>query len=258
VRKPDPEHLHATARALGRATVIFVGDSEVDAETAQAAGLPFVLFTEGYRKAPADQIPHQRRVLDLGRSARRGRRAALSPAFHTGPNIQILPSRPPAASGPPPPGRRPWQRRPRGSMPRRAAPPFRFAPLSGWPAFLYQPAMAITLSTLADLAAFGFDDIIDARAPAEYAEDHLPGAISLPVLSDAERAEVGTIYKQVNPFTAKKLGAALVARNVASHLLGPWRTSRAAGGPWSIAGAAASARGPLPSFWPRSAGGSKP
>lgn len=81
--------------------------------------------------------------------------------------------------------------------------------------------MAITLTSLADLARFGFDDIIDARAPAEYADDHLPGAISLPVLSDAERAEVGTIYKQVNPFTARKLGAALVARNVAGHLLGP-------------------------------------
>lgn len=81
--------------------------------------------------------------------------------------------------------------------------------------------MPVTLSSLADLAALGFDDIIDARAPAEFAEDHLPGAISLPVLSDAERAEVGTIYKQVNPFTAKKLGAALVARNVAGHLLGP-------------------------------------
>jgi tRNA 2-selenouridine synthase len=81
--------------------------------------------------------------------------------------------------------------------------------------------MAITLTSLADLAALGFDEIIDARAPAEYAEDHLPGAISLPVLSDAQRAEVGTIYKRVNPFTAKKLGAALVARNVADHLLGP-------------------------------------
>jgi tRNA 2-selenouridine synthase len=103
----------------------------------------------------------------------------------------------------------------------QGGPPLSGCPLSGWPAFLYQPAMAITLSTLADLAAFGFDDIIDARAPAEYAEDHLPGAISLPVLSDAERAEVGTIYKQVTPFTAKKLGAALVARNVATHLLGP-------------------------------------
>ncbi len=81
--------------------------------------------------------------------------------------------------------------------------------------------MAITLTSLSDLAAQGFDDIIDARAPAEYAEDHLPGAISLPVLDDAERAEVGTIYKQVNPFTARKLGAALVARNVAAHLQGP-------------------------------------
>jgi tRNA 2-selenouridine synthase len=81
--------------------------------------------------------------------------------------------------------------------------------------------MAITLTSLSDLAAHGFDDIIDARAPAEYAEDHLPGAISLPVLDDVERAHVGTIYKQVNPFTARKLGAALVARNVAGHLQGP-------------------------------------
>lgn len=81
--------------------------------------------------------------------------------------------------------------------------------------------MAITLTSLTDLAAHGFDDIIDARAPAEYAEDHLPGAISLPVLDDAERARVGTIYKQVNPFSARKLGAALVAQNVAKHLQGP-------------------------------------
>ena len=80
--------------------------------------------------------------------------------------------------------------------------------------------MAITLTSLADLAAHGFDDIIDVRAPAEFAEDHLPGAISLPVLDDAERARVGTIYKQVSPFTARKLGAALVARNAAAHLEG--------------------------------------
>ena len=81
--------------------------------------------------------------------------------------------------------------------------------------------MAVTLTSLSDLAALGFDTIIDARAPAEYAEDHLPGAISLPVLSDDERAKVGTIYKQVSPFTARKLGGALVARNVATHLQGP-------------------------------------
>jgi tRNA 2-selenouridine synthase len=81
--------------------------------------------------------------------------------------------------------------------------------------------MAITLTSLSDLATLGFDTIIDARAPAEYAEDHLPGAISLPVLSDEERAKVGTIYTQVSPFTARKLGGALVARNVAAHLEGP-------------------------------------
>lgn len=81
--------------------------------------------------------------------------------------------------------------------------------------------MAITLTSLADLALHGFDDIIDVRAPAEYAEDHLPGAMSLPVLDDEERARVGTIYKQVSPFTARKLGAALVSRNAARHLEGP-------------------------------------
>jgi tRNA 2-selenouridine synthase len=63
-----------------------------------------------------------------------------------------------------------------------------------------------------------FDTIIDARAPSEYAEDHIPGAISAPVLDDAERAEVGTLYKQVSPFDAKKAGAALVAKNVSRHI----------------------------------------
>jgi tRNA 2-selenouridine synthase len=81
--------------------------------------------------------------------------------------------------------------------------------------------MAITLTSLADLAAHGFDDIIDVRAPAEFADDHLPGAISLPVLDDAERAQVGTIYKQVSPFSARKIGAALVAKNASVHLQGP-------------------------------------
>ena len=65
-----------------------------------------------------------------------------------------------------------------------------------------------------------YDAILDARSPAEYAEDHLPGAVSLPVLDDAERARVGTVYKQVSPFAAKKLGAALVAKNIGRHLEG--------------------------------------
>jgi tRNA 2-selenouridine synthase len=64
----------------------------------------------------------------------------------------------------------------------------------------------------------GFDAILDARTPSEFAEDHIPGAISAPVLDDAERAEVGTMYKQVSPFEAKKVGAALVAKNVARHI----------------------------------------
>lgn len=83
--------------------------------------------------------------------------------------------------------------------------------------------MALTLTHLAQVLSSGFDAIIDVRSPAEYAEDHLPGAISLPVLDDDERARVGTIYKQQSPFLARKLGAALVARNAARHLEGPLR-----------------------------------
>jgi tRNA 2-selenouridine synthase len=63
-----------------------------------------------------------------------------------------------------------------------------------------------------------FDDVIDVRSPSEYAEDHIPGAISLPVLSDAERARVGTIYVRQDRFLARKVGAALVARNAADHI----------------------------------------
>jgi tRNA 2-selenouridine synthase len=69
-----------------------------------------------------------------------------------------------------------------------------------------------------DAMAAQFDALIDTRSPAEYAEDHVPGAISAPVLDDAERAAIGTLYKQVSPFDAKKRGAALVARNIAAHV----------------------------------------
>ncbi len=81
--------------------------------------------------------------------------------------------------------------------------------------------LTLTLTGLSDPALAGFDDIIDVRSPAEYAEDHLPGAINLPVLNDAERARVGTIYKQVSPFDARKIGGALVAANAARHIAGP-------------------------------------
>jgi len=71
----------------------------------------------------------------------------------------------------------------------------------------------------ANLSQLGeFDEIIDVRTPAEFAEDHIPGAINCPVLSDEERIAVGTLYKQVSPFEARKVGAALVAKNIAYYL----------------------------------------
>ena len=63
-----------------------------------------------------------------------------------------------------------------------------------------------------------FDALIDVRSPAEYAEDHVPQALCCPVLDDAERARVGTLYKRVSSFEAKKTGAALVAKNIARHV----------------------------------------
>ena len=63
-----------------------------------------------------------------------------------------------------------------------------------------------------------YDTIIDVRSPAEFADDHIPGAINLPVLNNQQRAEIGTIYKQISPFAAKRAGAALVAKNIATHL----------------------------------------
>lgn len=81
--------------------------------------------------------------------------------------------------------------------------------------------MPVKIASLSDLTALPFEDIIDVRSPAEFAEDHVPGAISLPVLSNEERAKVGTIYVQEDRFLARKIGAALVARNAAAHLQGP-------------------------------------
>lgn len=62
--KPDPAPLHAAIAGLGGGPVVYVGDSEVDAATAQAAGVPFALFTEGYRKSPLEQMPHDRAFAD--------------------------------------------------------------------------------------------------------------------------------------------------------------------------------------------------
>lgn len=63
-----------------------------------------------------------------------------------------------------------------------------------------------------------FDEVIDVRSPGEFAEDRIPGAVNLPVLSDAERAEVGTLYVQTGAFPARRLGAGMVSANIARHL----------------------------------------
>ena len=64
----------------------------------------------------------------------------------------------------------------------------------------------------------GFDTLIDARSPAEFAIDHIPGAINCPVLDNEERRIVGTIYKQTGAFEARRVGGAMVAANLARHL----------------------------------------
>ena len=71
---------------------------------------------------------------------------------------------------------------------------------------------------LARLDAGEFDNIVDARSEAEYATDHLPGALNWPSLNNEERILVGTLYKQVSPFEAQKRGAGLVAANIARHI----------------------------------------
>jgi len=76
--------------------------------------------------------------------------------------------------------------------------------------------MTFKPTTVADLDQFSV--LIDARSPSEFAADHLPGAINCPVLDDEERRIVGTTYVQVSAFEARKIGAAMVSRNIAAHL----------------------------------------
>jgi len=80
--------------------------------------------------------------------------------------------------------------------------------------------MSLTLITAADAVQQldRFDTVVDARSESEFAEDHLPQALNWPTLYDAERQFIGTTYKQVNAFEAKKRGAALAARNISAHI----------------------------------------
>jgi phosphoglycolate phosphatase len=64
-RKPHPAPLLATVARLGAQRALYVGDSEVDAETALAADIPLLLFTQGYRKTPVADLPHREAFADF-------------------------------------------------------------------------------------------------------------------------------------------------------------------------------------------------
>ena len=66
-----------------------------------------------------------------------------------------------------------------------------------------------------------YDVVIDVRTPLEFAEDHIPGAVNFPVLSNEERVRIGTLHKE-SSFEAKKIGAALIARNISNHIEQHW------------------------------------
>jgi len=56
--------------------------------------------------------------------------------------------------------------------------------------------------------------IIDLRTPTEFAEDHLPGAISLPLFRNDERALIGTLYRRESPEVAFRTGREVVAERI--------------------------------------------
>jgi tRNA 2-selenouridine synthase len=80
------------------------------------------------------------------------------------------------------------------------------------------PSRSTTVPTVTLGERCRFDAVIDARSPAEYALDHIPGAINCPVLDNDERHVVGTLYVQQGSFEARRVGGAIVAANLARHL----------------------------------------
>ena len=78
--------------------------------------------------------------------------------------------------------------------------------------------MKFSPRSLGEILKHEFDEILDVRSPSEFAADRVPGSLNLPALDDNERALVGWTYKNVGRFDAQKMGAAIVARNIAMHL----------------------------------------
>ena len=78
--------------------------------------------------------------------------------------------------------------------------------------------MLVTIAAAELLERLDEFSVVDARSESEFALDRVPGAVNWPSLTDAERILIGTEYVQDSAFTAKKRGAALVARNIAGHI----------------------------------------
>ena len=78
--------------------------------------------------------------------------------------------------------------------------------------------MTIKRVKFSDIQIHEFDDVTDVRSPLEFEDDRIPGSINLPVLYNAEREMIGTMYKQKSKFEAKKLGASIVSKNISDHL----------------------------------------
>lgn len=76
-----------------------------------------------------------------------------------------------------------------------------------------RPDNKVSVERIAD-----FPERIDVRSPSEYAEDHVPGAQSHPVLDDVERAKIGTMHAEDSAFAARRAGAAIVARNIGAMI----------------------------------------
>jgi tRNA 2-selenouridine synthase len=60
--------------------------------------------------------------------------------------------------------------------------------------------------------------LVDVRSPSEYEEMTIPGSLNIPIFNDEERAEVGTLYKQVSPEKAKERGLEIFAAKLPAFI----------------------------------------
>ena len=86
-------------------------------------------------------------------------------------------------------------------------------------------APALSRPDSADFAAIFLSGapLIDTRAPVEFGQGAFPGAVNLPLMTDAERAQIGTRYKQAGQQAAIALGHQLVSGDIKAARVRAWR-----------------------------------